>query len=328
MALTSEQIQYLYKLIVIILYSFFITYWGTPVTIKKLKKYGYIVEDKYKTKGKKVATMGGIAILVGVLVSLALTQLLLPKEDLGGLFIFYFVIIIYGLFGVVDDLFSFNKRYDKILVLLILTFPIASLIKDTAFRFFSTHIEIGLFYGLLVVPIYIMVVANLINLHAGYNGLTQGLSLLLLISIGIKSYQYHGLSNFLYLVPMLGAVIGFYIYTKYPAKALPGNVGDFIVGATIGGLIVVNDFLWFGIFILIPHIVNFIMDTYTIVIRKIPDAKFGSLRKDGTVLAPKSMKYKSIKFLVVSLFNLTEPQAVKVCYLITGFFCLIGLIIF
>ena len=75
-------------------------------------------------------------------------------------------------------------------------------------------------------------------------------------------------------------------------------------------------------------IINFIMDTYTIVLRKIPDQKFGKIRKDGTIDPPQSMKYKSLKFLVVSWLKLTEKQSTFVLYGITMIFCVVGLIIF
>ncbi|MCK5283684.1 MAG: hypothetical protein KAK00_09855 [Nanoarchaeota archaeon] len=321
-------VQLVYKLIVIFFYGYFVTSWSIPYVISKLRKYKYFVHDKYKKGKRAVPTMGGIAILMGVLVSLALSQILLSRENLGDLFIFYFIVIVYALYGVIDDLFGFRKRYDKILALLILTFPIASLVHDTDLNLIFTHLDIGLFYPLLIIPIYIMVVANMVNLHAGYNGLTQGLSLILLLTLGIKSFMNHDLIYFIYLMPILGAVLAFLPKTCYPAKLLPGNVGDFLVGAAIGAFIVINNMLWFGIFILIPHIINFLMDTNTFIIKRKKDVKFGKVRSDGTIQAPPSMKYKSLKFLIVSWFRLTEKQAVLVLYGITGLFCVIGLILF
>ncbi|NTV23617.1 MAG: hypothetical protein HGA85_04545 [Nanoarchaeota archaeon] len=328
MAFIEENIQYIYKIAVIFLYSFFITMWGVPFVIDKLKKYDYTVEDKYKPNKAKVPSMGGIAIFLGMLVSLSLSQILLSKDNLGSLFIFYFIIIVYGLYGVVDDLFAFKKRYDKVFALLILSLPMASLVHDTQLNLFFARYEIGVLYSMLIVPVYIMVVANMINLHAGYNGLTQGLSIILLTSIAVKSFMVHQLTYFLYLVPILGAVLAFFPSTSYPAKVLPGNSGDLLVGAAIGSLLVVNGFLWFGIWILIPHIINFIMDTYTIVIRRLPDVKFGRIRHDGTIEAPATMKYKSLKFWIVSVFRLSEGKAVLWLYMITLFFCVTGILLF
>ena len=93
---SSIDIQYVYKIIVILLYSYFVTLWSIPYVTYKLKKYGYTTQDKYKIDKRSVPTMGGIAILIGVLVSLALSQILINTTDLGSLFIFYFIIVIYG----------------------------------------------------------------------------------------------------------------------------------------------------------------------------------------------------------------------------------------
>ena len=70
------------------------------------------------------------------------------------------------------------------------------------------------------------------------------------------------------------------------------------------------------------------MDTWTIVITKKKDCKFGKLRKDGTVEAPKTMKYKSLKFLVVSWWRLTEKQAVWILHGFTALFCVVGIVLF
>lgn len=323
-----EHIQIIYQLVIVLLYSFFITFWSVPYVMAKLHKYGYKVDDKYKIGRVRIPTMGGISMLIGIFVSLALTQILLNTQELSALFIFYFVVVAYGLYGVVDDLFHFRKRYDKILALLIISFPIASLIEHTTVNIGFMRLEIGVFYSLFIIPIYVMVIANLVNLHAGYNGLTQGLSLIILFTLGIQSYLLHGLTYLLYLMPLLGAVLGFFPFTRYPARILPGNVGDLIVGAGIGAFIVINNMLWFGIFIFIPHIINFIMDTWTLVIRKRPDVKFGTVRSDGTIAPPPTMIYKSLKFWIVSNMRLTEPQATRLLYVITAMFCVVGVVLF
>lgn len=324
----AQTLQTIYKYVVLFLYSYFATRWSIPYVIAKSKKYGYLTYDVYKKDKKKIPLMGGVSILIGILVSLSLSVILLDRLNLGNLFIFYFVVIVYGLYGILDDIFKFKTRYDKILVTLVLTFPIASLIPDTIIHIFSYPMDLGGLYSLIFVPLFVMFVANSINLHAGYNGLTTGLEAILLIAITIKTYLTGGLDNILFILPVLAAVLAIFPFTLYPGRILSGNVGDFLVGSAIGGLLVINNLVWFGAFILIPHIINFLMDTYTILIKRVPDVKFGKAAKDGTIIAPATMKYKSLKFLVVSWFRLTERQAVLVLYSLTAIFCILGLIFF
>ena len=238
-----------------------------------------MTEDQYKKNKSLVPLMGGVTMLIGILIALSLSEILLDRLSLGNLFIFYFVVIVYGLYGILDDVFKFRTRYDKILVTLILTFPIASLVPDTTVHFLGNSYDFGSLYALLFVPAFVMFVANSINLHAGYNGLTTGLEFILLLTVGIKIYILNGITPLLFVIPVLAAVTAFLPSVWSPAKILPGNVGDFMIGSAIGGLLIINNLTWFGIFILIPHIINFIMDTYTILIRRIPDVKFGNSRQ-------------------------------------------------
>jgi UDP-N-acetylglucosamine--dolichyl-phosphate N-acetylglucosaminephosphotransferase len=273
--------------------------------------------------------MGGLAILGGIMISLVLTQLLYnlipPYMNLTPFFVYYFIILVFGLYGLTDDLFSFRKRYDKVLILYFLALPIAILTRDTTLNLIVAQVELGALYAFLFAPVYVMVVANLINVHAGFNGLASGLSMILLIFAAAGSYLSDGLTYIPIIVPVLGSLAAFMYYNEYPARVLLGNVGAYILGAALGGFLILSNQELFGVIILIPHIFNFIIDTYTLKIRKIPLVKFGELQEDGTIKAPPTMKYVSLKFLVTHYFRLTEPEAVLILYGITLMFCIMGL---
>jgi UDP-N-acetylglucosamine--dolichyl-phosphate N-acetylglucosaminephosphotransferase len=314
-----------YELALIFLYALFATWVAIKYVKEKSVKYSYVVEDKYKLKKTKIPIMGGLAMFAGIVIALALSVLLMSfSKDIGGLFIFYFVVIIYAMYGLADDMFGFKQRYDKIIILLVLSIPIGVLITNESINILGHELILGPIYPVLIAPIYIMVVANLLNVHSGFNGQSAGLSLILLIAIFIKSLMISGNTNMIYLMPILGAVIAFYPQTRFPAKMLEGNIGQFMVGAAIGALLIVNKLEIFGIFILLPHIINFVLDTWILFIKKVPDVKFGSVRKDGTIIAPKAVKFKSIKFIITHYFRLKEDEAVNIIYAITVLFCIIG----
>jgi UDP-N-acetylglucosamine--dolichyl-phosphate N-acetylglucosaminephosphotransferase len=176
-----------YKLVLIFAYAFFATLVATPYFIKKLIKLGYVVQDRYKKGVVKIPTMGGLAILAGIMISLALSTLFFIKDaKTGELFIFYFVIIIYAMYGIIDDLFAFKQRYDKILVLLVLSLPIGVLVTHDSVNILGWTLFLGNWLPYLLAPIYVMVVANLLNVHSGFNGQSAGLGLIILITIAIK----------------------------------------------------------------------------------------------------------------------------------------------
>lgn len=314
-----------YKLALIFAYSFVATLIATPYFIRKLIKLGYVVQDKYKRGKVMVPSMGGLAILAGIMISLALSTLFFIKDaKTGELFIFYFVVMVYAMYGIIDDIFAFKQRYDKIIVLLVLSLPIGVLVTHNAINLFGFNLILGNWLPYLIAPIYVMVVANLLNVHSGFNGLSSGLGLILLITISIKSFMVNGTDHLLIIVPIIGAVIAFMPNTFFPAKILEGNVGQFMIGAALGGFLIINNLEIFGIIILIPHIINFILDTWILVIRNIPDVKFGSVRKDNTIIAPESVRFKSIKYMLTYYFRLSENEAVRIMYGITIIFCIIG----
>ncbi len=319
-------IQYLYKLIMILLYSAFATFAIMPYAIKKMKEYGYAVSDMHKLNKPKVPVLGGLAIFVGIMISLALSQLLLPIEKTGKLFIFYFIVTAYAMYGLSDDIFHFQRRYDKIITLLVLSLPIASLMTDTILNLKFSSIELNGFYLLLLAPFYIMVVANLINIHAGFNGLGPGTTLIILIAAGIKSYLNYGLDNLIYLMPILGSLLIFIFYNWYPAKVFDGNVGAFLMGGALGSFLIINKLELFGALVLLPNIITFILDLYVLGIKKVPDKPFPEPRKDGLIITDKTMRFKSFKNLVCTLIPLTEKQATLLILSITTLLCIIGVI--
>jgi UDP-N-acetylglucosamine--dolichyl-phosphate N-acetylglucosaminephosphotransferase len=315
-----------YRLLLILTYSMATTFFAVPYVIKKCKDHNYMVKDMHKLSYPLIPVLGGTVILAGVLVSLALSQLLLTqKMELGGLFIFYFVVLIYGMYGLIDDIFHIKQRYSKIGVLLILSLPISSLISTTVLNLKFFNVDLGIAYTLLIVPIYIMVVSNLINLHAGFNGLGPGTTLVMLMAAGVKSYLVHGTEYLIYLMPILGAVLVFFYFNKYPAKIFDGNIGAFLMGSALGAFLIINHLELFGVIILIPHIITFILDTWVLGIKKVPDKEFPKPRRDGLIIPDKTMRYKSLKNVICTWFKLTEKQASWLLIAITTVFCIIGM---
>jgi len=148
--------------IIPLLLSFLVTFFLIPRFIRKLKEEGHIVKDYYKIKETFVPTMGGLPILMGVLSALIILQLIFP--DVEHLLIFYFVIFIYAVFGLVDDLVNVGRKI-KLVAPFFLAFPIALLNIDTNLSLIFTEIELGILFSYIIAPLYVMVVSNLINMH-------------------------------------------------------------------------------------------------------------------------------------------------------------------
>ena len=172
-----------------------------------------------------------------------------------------------------------------------------------------------------------MVVANLINMHSGFNGLQSGLSCIIITTVVIKSLIDGNNNNLIIAVVFLGGMLAFLYYNKYPSKIIEGNIGPLVFGACIGTLIIIKSLYFFGVFILLPHIADFLLWLYELIIikKEFRKVKFGSLREDGTIEAPTPFK---MKFLFPYYFRLKENQVVWILHSLTGVFCVLGLIIF
>ena len=112
-------------------------------------------------------------------------------------------------------------------------------------------------FKVLVIPVYVMVVSNLVNMHSGYNGLQSGLSIIVISTLISKSFISSEMDNIYPSIAFAGSMIAFWLLTNIPLKFFEGNIGSLLFGSVIGCIIVIQKLWWFGFFILIPHTFNF-----------------------------------------------------------------------
>jgi UDP-N-acetylglucosamine--dolichyl-phosphate N-acetylglucosaminephosphotransferase len=304
------------------------TLYLTKRFISRFHQGGYVVKDMYKPERPNIPTMGGIALIGGVMVSLVASEVLIRNNEFAvKLLLFYFVIFIYGMFGLLDDLIRIKSRFKKIYILYFLALPIALLqvSGDINIPLMNVAFHIGWVKAFIIAPLFVMVVANLINMHAGFNGLDSGLTCILLIFAGFKAYTQHDGDTLLYLAPILGGMLAFFWYNKYPSRIFSGNTGSLMFGAAVGGLLILYNLLIFGIIILIPHIINFLLWIYWVMNMNIyPHIKFAEVLEDGTIKPPNKL---TLKYFITSLFKVSELKATIILYGITIIFCIMGVIL-
>jgi UDP-N-acetylglucosamine--dolichyl-phosphate N-acetylglucosaminephosphotransferase len=290
-----------------------------PYLIRKLKEKGTVVRDYYKPGEKMVPTGGGIAILLIAMLGLSLNSLFFSFTPTN--YVALIVIAMFGLFGVLDDIIDIG-RTSKLLLMYYCSYPLIQYATHTAIIFPAVgSVELGIFYLQFIVPTYVLVASNLVNMHSGYNGMASGLSIIVLISLIIKSILVEDVLNILSVVSITGATVGFYLFERYPSRIFWGNIGSLTVGSAIGVIVVVQGFILSGFVMLIPHTVNFLMYIYWRV-RKYPVAKFGKPRVDGTLEVPNPL---TLKWVLPYYMGVTEKQGTRAMFVVTGVFCLIGL---
>ncbi|MFH0861083.1 MAG: hypothetical protein V1921_07770 [Candidatus Altiarchaeota archaeon] len=317
----------IYSLVAVFVVAFVATFGLTRKFILRFHAGGYVVSDMYKPDKHDVPTMGGIAILGGVMVSLIVAQLLIESHEfVEKLLIFYFIVFIYGVFGLLDDLIKIKSRWKRVYIPLFLALPIALLNTGEYITFspLDFQLYVGWLKPYVIAPLYVMVVANMVNMHAGFNGLSGGLSWILMFFVGLKVVLDGNVSQLNYLMPIFGSLLAFMWYNKYPSRIFLGNSGTMITGVAVGGLLVLYNMEIFGLVILLPHIFNFLLWIYWLMNMHVhPHVKFARLREDGTIEPPNKL---TLKYIVTHYFRVGELRAILILYGITTVFGIIGLL--
>lgn len=304
----------------IFIVSFLIVFLSIPAFIRKMFALGYTVIDQYKSNKPRVANMGGLVILAGVVGSVISALLLTGYSE--QLLVVYYMVVFSSLLGFVDDLRNLNRAI-KIFLPFLLVLSISIVARDPVVWLGFFSINLGMFYPYIIAPIYVMVVSNLINMHSGYNGLAIGLSSILFFFSSLKVYMTQGPDSLILIAPMFGAILAFWYYDRYPSKVFLGNSGSFMIGVALGSFLILNKLELFGVVALLPHIVNFLM--YVVwKIKNVGEVKFGSLRSDGTLIVPNNL---TLKWFLPYYFKLNEKQATTLMYLLTTIFCAAALLL-
>lgn len=291
------------------------TFFMAPIFIRKLKKAGYTVKDMYKPSRPDVPTMGGLLLLASILNAIIVSLFLV--ESVEKLLLFYFIVLVFGIFGLVDDLLDVG-RTTKVFAPYFLALPISILNLDTSITVPFTHIslQVGLLFPFLIAPVYVMVVSNLVNMHSGFNGLQTGLTTIAFSFALINAYLRGQVADIIYLIPVFAASLAFLWYNRYPAQIFEGNTGSLMFGAALGGFLILANMEIFGLILLFPHIVNFLM--YIVwKLKGIGEIKFGTPRPDGTIEVPNAL---TLKWVAPYYFRLTEQQSTYIMYAVSILF--------
>jgi UDP-N-acetylglucosamine--dolichyl-phosphate N-acetylglucosaminephosphotransferase len=108
-----------------------------------------------------------------------------------------------------------------------------------SFIFFS--VDFGILM-MLIAPFGVTCAANAGNMLEGFNGLGTGLGIIISITLIIISLWFDARDSIILLFPLLGALMAFLWFNKYPAKIFPGDTLTLFVGATIACAAILGDF--------------------------------------------------------------------------------------
>ncbi len=254
----------------------------------RLKRMGMIGNDINKPDRPEVAEMGGLGIVAGVSAGILIAIFL--QTFFGLTFNLQFVmasiiaIQTVAFVGLVDDLIDMPQRI-KAFVPMFASIPLIVL-KAAGSTMISIPFvgvfDLGLIYIFILIPLAITVCSNLTNMLAGFNGMEAGMGIVMFLTLSILAVHDGKIEMAIISISMLGALIGFYYFNKYPSKVFPGDVGNLSIGAALAAAVIVGNIESAGVILAIPYIIEFFIKAAN----KFPSRGWAGIYKEGKLYSP------------------------------------------
>jgi phospho-N-acetylmuramoyl-pentapeptide-transferase len=233
-----------------------------PELIRFLRKLAYqqhAYEDAPQTHQKKTGTptMGGLLFLVGPLVALVIGAIV----HVAGAVDWALALLIAGCgaIGFIDDYSAIRNGRNR--GLSARTKFLATLLVGVAFLQYVLHAQPGgvglLFIG--PVPLWlwyalslavILATTHAVNLTDGLDGLASGTIVPPLAVLAYAAYRaVHDPAGaftavnavaLLFAATMIGAVLGFFVWNRHPAKMFMGDTGSLALGGALAGIAILT----------------------------------------------------------------------------------------
>ncbi len=242
------------KLVIGFCISFAIVMIVMPSFIEYLKKLSfkqsvseYALDDDKKKAGTPI--MGGVLFIV---VPVIVTLIAFPQSlrDMN-VWIIILAFVGYGLIGFVDDyLIAVKKNNDGLSPLQKFTMQVVLAVVffflyringslEIVLPFSNTTVSLGWLYFLLVLFMFAGS-SNAVNLTDGMDGLSSGVTIIALIPYAIITYVQKKYTVLMFVLCLIGSLLGYLYYNKKPARVFMGDTGALALGGVLAGLAMVT----------------------------------------------------------------------------------------
>lgn len=261
--------------------SFALTAILAPLFIPYLRKMKFgqsIREEGPESHMKKAGTptMGGLIFMTAIVVStLAISFYtdLFTTQTLVLLLVF----VGFGAVGFLDDfikvvmkrnlgLTSLQKLIGQIVLSVAAFFLLQLGPFDTTvgIPFTNWTIDLGIFYVLFII-FWLVGFSNAVNLSDGLDGLVSGTASVAFAAFGILAVLYGQYDSALFAFAVTGALLGFLLFNKNPAKIFMGDTGSLALG---GALAMLSIILKQELLLLVIGII-FVVETLSVILQVI-----------------------------------------------------------
>ena len=235
----------------------------------KMKKMGQAVREEgpqAHLAKTGTPTMGGVIFLFSILLASIITGIW-QKELTTSFWSILFILGLYGLLGFLDDFIKvFKKRNlglnskQKLIGqiiggIILYTVMKTEGISDLLHIPFLGEVNLGIVYGVFAV-FWLVGFSNAVNLTDGIDGLVSGLGSISFGTYAIIAWHQEQYDILLICIASVGALLGFLVYNKKPAKIFMGDVGSLALGGMLAAISILLHQEWTLLLIGLVYVVE------------------------------------------------------------------------
>ena len=260
--------------------AFLLTVLMLPRLIKYLHvlKFGQAIREEGPQSHmhkKGTPTMGGISFIIAIVVSLVVAMFL-DSVNIQYYILFIYTTISFSIIGYIDDMLIVVKKINdglaprKKLMLQILFSVIFYMLVTFIYKDIN-YIHIPVFdYNLNISYLYIIFLvfwqtgfSNAVNLTDGLDGLATSVTIITTSTLALLAYKENNFPVLVFCLTIVGALVGFLLFNRNPAKIFMGDTGSLALGGILAAISVVLHkevaFLFIGLV--------YILETLSVIIQ-------------------------------------------------------------
>jgi len=305
----------LLSLLVSAICSFVAAYLFLPWLIKSLHGTPAVGKDLNKPDRPLVPEMGGLGVILGFYVGVAVLALFALQEIPGS---FYYAAVTAalgaGVVGLMDDMFTLRKRW-KAALPFILALPMGAVAYGSGNRVLL-GVDIGVLIA-LAIPVGVTSAANAANMLEGFNGLGAGLGVIMAVTLVVLSLLTSAEEGLFLLFPLIGALLAFLSFNRYPARVFPGDSMTLFTGATLACAAIISSpsMKAYGALLFLPMIIEFALKARG----RFQAENYGRAGSDGRLVW--EGRIESVLHVIMRRRRLREWEVVLVAWAIEGVVC-------
>ena len=264
----------------LLLVAYFLTVLMLPRLIKYLHvlKFGQAIREEGPQSHmhkKGTPTMGGISFIIAIVISL-IVDMFLDSSNIKYYVLFIYTTISFSIIGYIDDMLIVVKKKNDGLaprkkLMLQIIFSVIFYILVTFIYKDVNYIHIPVFdYNLNISYFYIIFLvfwqtgfSNAVNLTDGLDGLATSVTIITTSTFALLAYKENNFPVLVFCLTIVGALVGFLLFNRNPAKIFMGDTGSLALGGILAAISVILHkevaFLFIGLV--------YILETLSVIIQ-------------------------------------------------------------